>query len=404
MLVLKNGTLIDGTGRAPVRNAAVVIEGNRIKDAGAGVKYPPAATAVDLKGMTVMPGLIDAHVHCGGIIDLKPDWPAFVGREESRDYAEVRESSIAAGVTSTRSVGDCFPDIVQVRDEIAAGRLNGPRIFTTGPLFTAPGGHPASTIMGECRPEIRESATRCLDDPQQAREEVKKLADGGVDYIKAILASLNIFDYPNTFPMLSRAVLEALTDEAHRHGLRVVVHAEDPATAMEAAEAGADSIEHILTTPAGPEMPDDLVRLLLERGTYVVPTLSIIAVSDGVLRGVPRRLEDLKKGVKKLYDAGVNISAGTDAGGPDCRWGEVLHMEMELMQSAGMSAMDVIVAATRNNAENLGHADELGTIEKGKLADVIVVEGDPLKNMADSRNVRLVVKDGSIMLDKMVSR
>ena len=403
MLALTNGTLIDGTGNAPVRNATIVIEGNRIKDAGPGVSYPERATAIDLKGLCIMPGLIDCHVHCGGIIDLKPDRPAFVGREESCDYADMRECSIAAGVTTSRSVGDCFPDIVQVRDEIAAGKLYGPRLFTTGPLFTAPGGHPASTIMGGCRKEIVESATRCMDVPRQAREEVKKLADGGVDYIKAILASLNIFDYPNTFPMLSRKVLEAIADEAHRHGLRVVVHAEDPATALEAAEAGADSIEHICTTPAGPEIPDNLVELLLERDIYVVPTLSIISVSDGVLRGVPARLGDLKKGVKKLYDAGVNISAGTDAGGPDCRWGEVLHMEMELMESAGMATMDVIVAATRKAAENLGKADELGTIEKGKLADVIVVSGDPLKNISDTRNVRLVIKDGKIMFDRLLS-
>ncbi len=298
MLVLTNGTLIDGTGKAPVKNAAVVIEGNRIKDAGPGVSYPEEATKIDLKGLVILPGLIDCHVHCGGIVDLRPDRPAFVGREESCDYADVREWSITAGVTTTRSVGDCFPDIVQVRDEIAAGKLYGPRLFTTGPLFTAPGGHPATTIMAEVKKEVVARATRCLDSPRKAREEVNKLVDGGVDYIKAILASLNIFDYPKTFPMLSREVLEAIVDEAHKLGRRVVVHAEDPATALEAAEAGADSIEHICTTPAGPEIPDNLVRLLLDRGVYVVPTLSIIRLSDGVLRGLPARLGDLKKASK----------------------------------------------------------------------------------------------------------
>ncbi len=100
----------------------------------------------------------------------------------------------------------------------------------------------------------------------------------------------------------------------------------------------------------------------------------------------------------------MNISAGTDAGGPDCRFGEALHLEMELMVAAGMTPMDVIVSATRKAADNLGKADDLGTIEKGKLADVIVVSGNPLQNIADARDVRLVVKDGQVMLDRLLSR
>jgi imidazolonepropionase-like amidohydrolase len=400
MLVLKNGTLIDGTGQKPVRKTTVVIEGNRIKDAGTGISYPQSATVVDVKDMVIMPGLIDLHVHCGGVLDWEPGKIPFMGRQDSADYVNVRESSIAAGVTTTRSVGDYFPDIVQVRDEIAAGKLFGPRIFTTGPLITTPGGHPAYTIF-EGRKSIVEMATRLVDDPRRARDEVDKLVEGGVDCIKAILAGIDIF-HGSPIPKLSLKVLEAIIDEAHKHNRRAVVHVECIQDIVDALKLGADSIEHVVTSQANSNgISDELIKLFLDNKAFNVPTLSIIYISDGLLPGCPIRYPYLKKDIKMLYDAGINLATGTDAGGPHHPFGEALHLEMKLMVEAGMAPRDVIVFATKKAAENLGMEKELGTIEKGKLADIIVVSGDPLKNIEDAKNVKLVMKDGKMMLDKL---
>ncbi len=403
MLVLINGTLIDGTGREPVNKATVVIEGNRITDVGTNVKYPEKATVVDLKGLVIMPGLMDLHVHCGGIVNLKPGKPNFVDMEVSWKYADTRELSIANGVTTTRSTGDFFPDIVKVRDEIAAGKLYGPRFFVTGMQFQAPGGHPGHTIMGGDKYTL-EHSIREVDDPKKARDEVKKLIEGGVDFIKTQLSSMDIWNYPRKVPKLRLDVLDAIVDEAHKHNHRVISHAESTQDAFDAVKSGADSIEHTLMIGAEPtEILDGTIEMMLKQGTYIVPTFAITATYDGRYPGVPLRLEILKKNIKRFYDAGVNIATGTDAGAPDVQFGEATHLEMKLMVEAGMSPMDTIVSTTKKAAENLGKGKELGTIEKGKLADIIVVDGNPVKNITDAKNIRLVMKDGKIMLDKLLA-
>jgi len=167
----------------------------------------------------------------------------------------------------------------------------------------------------------------------------------------------------------------------------------------DAIQAGADSIEHgILPGGEVSEFKDDLINMMLKKETYFVPTLSIAwAYKDTY----PEVFSRLKKTFKKLFDAGVNISAGTDSGTPGVVIGKSLHKELEIMVEAGLSSLEAIVAGTRNAANNLGKANELGTIEPGKMADLIVVSGDPLKDIRNTKEIKMVIKDGRIMVNKI---
>lgn len=407
MLVLTNGTLIDGRGRKPIQKAIVVIKGNRVEQVGSRIKYPDDAIVIDLHGLSVMPGLIDCHLHLGGLTVDKPgkaigkvsfmDMLSFFW-DYLRNYAHRRRLAIENGVTTIRSGGDLYPHIVKLRDKIAAGRLPGPRIVTPGPTITAPGGHPASTIYKGNRYIIK-NAIRQIDNVNDAREEVRRLAEGGVDCIKAIYSDIDPMNIFNRVPRLSLDVLKAVADEAHRCDLKLMVHTGRPEEVMDSVNAGADSIEHgILPGGNYAKFGDELVRVMLDRGTYFVPTT---AVSWAYKETYPDFFSDLKKLIKKLHNAGINIAAGTDSGTPGVVIGRGLHKELELLVEAGLIPMEAIVAGTRNAACNLGRGNELGTIEKGKLADMIVISGNPLENIEKTRDIKMVIKNGAILVNQL---
>jgi len=407
VLALINVRLVDGTGYDPIENTAIIIDGNRIKNVGLVTSYPDNTNVVDLRGLTVMPGPIDCHLHLGGLTVDQPgkaigkvsfiDMASFFW-DYFRNYAHRRRLAIENGVTTIRSAGDHYPHIIRLRDKIAVGKLSGPRIFAPGPTITAPGGHPAGTIYKGNR-YIVKNAVRQIADVNTAREEVRKLIEGGVDCIKAIYSDINPMDTTQKVPRLSLDVLETLADETHRHNLRLMVHTGTPQETMDAVKAGADSIEHgILPGANSFDFGDDLIKMMLDKGTYLVPTLSIAwAYKDTY----PDIFTGLKRTFKKLHGAGVNIAAGTDSGTPGVVIGKGLHKEFELMVEAGISPMEAIIAGTRNAADNIAKASELGTIESGKLADVIAVFGDPLKDIRNTREIRLVIKDGEILVNKI---
>jgi len=407
VLALTNLRLIDGTGHSPSDNRTIIIDGKRIKNVGLVTSYPDNTNVVDLRGLTVMPGLIDCHLHLGGLtvdqpgkaigkISLK-DMASFFF-DYSRNYAHRRRLTIENGVTTIRSAGDHYPHIIRLRDKIAVGKLSGPRIFAPGPTITAPGGHPAGTIYRGNR-YIVENAVRQIADVNTAREEVRKLIEGGVDCIKAIYSDSNPMDSTQKVPKLSLDVLEALADETHRHNLRLMVHTGTPQESMDAVKAGADSIEHgILPGADSFDFSDDLIKMMLDKGTYFVPTLAIAWANKDTY---PDVFTGLKRTFKKLHGAGINIAAGTDSGTPGVVIGKGLHKELELMVEAGISHMEAIIAGTRNAADNLAKASELGTIESGKLADVIAVFDDPLKDIRNTREIKLVIRDGEILVNKI---
>jgi enamidase len=386
---------------------AIIIDGNRIKNIGLVTGYLDSTNVVDLRGLTVMPGLVDCHLHLGGLTRDQPgkaigkvsfiDMASFFW-DYFRNYAHRRRLAIENGVTTIRSAGDHYPHIIKLRDKIAAGKLVGPRIFAPGPTITAPGGHPAGTIYKGNRYIIK-NATREIAEVSSAREEVRRLVEGGVDCIKAIYSDSNPMDITHKVPRLSLDVLEVLADEAHQYNLRLMVHTGSPKETVDAIKAGADSIEHgILPGGDSTEFEDDLVKMMLDKGTFFVPTLAIAWANKDAY---PDLFAGLKTTLRKLHDAGVNMAAGTDSGTPGVVIGKGLHKELELMVEAGISPMEAITAGTRNAADNLGKANELGTIEPRKLADIIAVSGDPLKDIRDTREIKLVIKDGKILVNRV---
>ena len=407
MLVLINARMIDGTGHEPVEKATIVVDGNHILSVDPQISYPAEASIIDLMGLTIMPGLIDCHLHLGGFVIDKPGRP--IGQvslfdsipffwDYFRNYAHRRKLAIENGVTTIRSAGDIYPHITQLRDKIESGRLTGPRIFAPGPVFTAPGGYPAGTIYKR-NSYIKERATRQVSNTKNAREEVKKLAEEGVDCIKAIYSKIDPMDLTHQVPQLALDVLEAVVDEAHRQNLRVMVHTGSPDDTRDSVSVGADSIEHgILPGTNSTDFQHGTIKTMLNRGTYFVPTL---AIAWAYKEMYPDVFSASKKVLKQLHDEGINIALGTDSGAPGVVVGKAVHKELELMVEAGLSPMEAIIAGTKNAAENLGKGIELGTIEKGKLADMIVVSRNPLEEITYTRSVKLVIKDGKILVSKL---
>ena len=407
MLVLTNGNLIDGTGRDIVRNASVKITGNRIEDSGLGVEYPDNAEVIDVRNSTIIPGLIDCHVHLGGFTIDKPGqeigkvtlagmlsftWDYF------RNYKHRRQLAVQNGVTTIRSAGDLHPHIITLRDTIASGKLTGPRIVACGPTITAPGGHPASTIYKGNR-YIAENAIRQIDNVDAARSEVRNLAEAGVDWIKAIYSDINPMNINQKVPRLSFELLEALADEAHNNNLRLMVHTGRINEMTDAVRVGTDSIEHgILPGNDSGGLNDRLIQSILDNGIFFVPTM---AIAWAYKEMYPDFFSSLKSMVLRLYDSGVKIAAGTDSGTPGVVIGKGLHIELKLLVESGLSPMEAIMAGTRNAAENIGRLDETGTIEKGKLADLVVLHGNPLEQITNTGDIRMVIKEGVVLINKL---
>jgi enamidase len=381
-LVIRGGRVWDGTGREPVENGIVVIQGERIACLGKECPIPQDAMVVDAEGLTVLPGLVDMHIHFGALVgdDAMRPLPLLLW-----DYARARPAHrrafIEAGVTSIRSVGDLIY-IVYLKREVAKGKLAGPRIFTAGPIFTAPGGHPASTLF-KGNPWLIKHGTRQMAAPEAARAEVRKLASQGVDGIKAVYTD------GVQLPRLSLEVLRAIADEAHKHGLWVAVHASSAQEMREAVLAGADTIEHIPSEP----LDEEVLALLRERRVTLVPALA-------VWKGKPERLKLLQANVARAHAAGVRIAAGTDTQGVNMAFGDSLHWELELLVEAGLTPAEALRAATGVAWEMLG----VGVLQPGAPADLMLVEGDPLTRIGDVRNVRVVIQGGRVLLDRRKSK
>jgi enamidase len=255
-----------------------------------------------------------------------------------------------------------------------------------GPFFTAPGGHPVSTFVTD-HPSWPEEATRQVTDPEIAREEVRLLGEAGVDFIKVVLSSCP-WPYRDPSPRLDSEVFLAIVEEAQGLGLPVAVHTDTPEDVTEAVTAGAYSIEHGVTTG---ELDEDLAALIAETGAYYVPTMTW---TPGYSSST---VADLVDRISLLREAGARVAVGTDAAVSSTVWGTTLYRELRYMIRAGYEPMDALMAATAVNAEMLGWSDRLGTIEPGKLANLIAVEGDPLEDIAALREVRLVVLNGVVV-------
>jgi imidazolonepropionase-like amidohydrolase len=344
-----------------------------------------------------MPGLIDCHIH------LLNFWTA---KDETTMSADIEtelpkrlNDFLTAGVTTVKSVGDSEDDILRVREKLASGELAGPRLLVTGAAFAAPGSHPATTVYGQ-NPWLRYRATVETDSPEPAREAVRRLAAKKVDavkivhqggckhgspyFFKAELLGLNV-----QILKLEKAGLGAIIDETHQHGLKVTVHTVDANAAIEALEAGADGLEHGVIEHRLKD--DQVVELLLRNRASYVPTLCLI------------KLEEKTAGVryanlKQVADAGVKVALGTDSFCGLGKFGENTIEEAERSAEAGIRAAQILRMATKDAAEHLGMKD-LGVVAPGKLADLLLLDGDPSTSISDLRKLSIVIQNGAIVVD-----
>lgn len=406
MLAFTNAHLIDGTGSAPVTGATVLVDGKRIAGAGPKVPVPVGATVIDLKGKALLPGLIDCHAHYGD----REDRPGLNNAEESFHYAPVRDATLAWGITTIRSAGDWLKDALETRDLIEDGLLRGPRLICCGKQFGKRHGHPASTVW-RSDPATVDNAGCYPETVEEARQCVRELAAAGTNYLKITVCRDGLSIYPETMEPLTDHVLEAIVDEGHKHDLWVMCHIDRAADAIKLIEYGADEIDHLIAVGLA-ELPDEvtydrLFELMVDKGTWLTPTIILARTRDQHMaeKGVPTPVDGyFIPHYRKAYEAGVRMGCGCDSGTPLVPWGPSLHWELrEYVYGLGMSPLEALGCATRNNATICGIDHKVGTIKEGLLADILVVDGDPAKRIDDTQNVRMVLKEGAIVLDKMLA-
>ena len=408
MLLFKNTLLINGTGRTSMENMDVLIEGERIAEVGRNIEAPENAVVVNLQGKSLLPGLIEAHLHMGGlteISDLKN--AAFGGRELTRDFSDLRESTLKHGVTTVRSCGDYLRDALRLRGEIESGKLAGPRIVTCGCSFQRRGGHPGFTVWRSDSATLREAAA-FPETREEAEETVRMLADSGVDFIKIIMNSLNLSDPASArLPKIDIDIAEAITRAAHRQGMLVAAHCENAWDGLKLVRMGVDDIEHLFLPSyknldaENEGLCEELFTLMAKNGTYLTPTAYVSTIHDPT-GGAGN---DAVPIFGKAYGMGVKLSMGTDSGAPGVYHGSSLHGELEVMvREQGIPAAAVIKAATQINSQLVGKSDRIGTVEPGKLADLLIVSGNPVENISDIRNVEMVLRNGKIVVDNFMSQ
>jgi imidazolonepropionase-like amidohydrolase len=422
-LVLEGGTLIDGTGRPPVNDAVIVIAGSRILGIGmkGKVAYPPGARVVSTEGKTILPGLIDSHIH---LRDHMP--PMF----------------LHYGVTTVADTNNYTDWTVAQREAVKSGKIKGPRLFVSGTAIDGAAGNPNSTsprqpfgAYSHTSSDGSTSPSVALESVAETRTYVRSLAGKHVDMVKT--------DLDLTFDQLRAAI-----DEANKLHLPLVGHTQN---IRQAAEAGHKYMEHtdtlgraVLDQMGGPAKVKEgganperlmdtslfpaLVQFMVKQGVFVNPTMfarwrtstprgeewakaATDLIKDPNLAFVPQTIRDSwprlarrdqdAEGYKKTTEflrqyaqGGGKIIAGTDAGAMP---GLSLHYEMQMLVDAGIPPMKVLQAATLWGAESFGQGKELGSVEVGKLADITIIEGDPLKDIAMTKNIRMVIKDGKVI-------
>ena len=391
MLTLCDATIWTGEKGASPDRLSVRIQENRIVEI---VRSSSSAggRTLDLSGHWVVPGLIHAQVHFGAPFWYPHRNAATHPRSElsprciwdyARDFARRRRACLDHGVTSVRSLGDPLPDILKIRGLQARAQLNGPRIWTAGPLLTAPGGDPNP-------PGFPEDAwwaartVRAVRDTASARRAVTELRLSGVNLITAVYGGRP------AVPQLSAPLLQGIIADAQAVSLPTAVRTSTALDMEEAVDAGAWSIEHGCPREGvdGPRLGGIWETMAL-RGVYFVPALT---VQDG-----RDRQRWTQRVVREAHAAGVPLVMGTGANQPHARLGASVVDELSLLVASGLTPAEALTAATRTAAECLGAAEEIGTIGVGKLADLVVVKGNPLADPATLARPSLVLQGGRVV-------
>jgi imidazolonepropionase-like amidohydrolase len=405
VVAIRAGRLIDGTGRAPVANAVIVVADGRIADVGPGVKVPEGARVVDLSDRTVLPGFLDAHVHLTGRSLGEGAWENAAVRDLPQDGAirGVRNAKLTleAGFTTVRNVGAGHYSDVALRNAIREGVVPGPRMLVAGYSIGITGGHCDTNGYG---PGIVERGPEqgIADGVDEILKAVRTQVKRGADVIK-VCATGGVLSEGDAVGVQQYTAeeLAALVEEAHLTGRRVAAHAHGTEGIKAALRAGVESIEH------GSMLDDEAIALFKSEGAFLVPTLmaqeSVEEHSkSGVLKGERAEKASFvapkaRASFRKAAAAGVKVALGTDSG--VFPHGRNAH-EFTLMVENGMKPMDAIVAGTRNAADLLGVLSEVGTLERGKVADVVAVQGDPLEDIRVLESPVFVMHEGKIIRDR----
>ena len=395
-LVIRRVLLIDGTG-AKLERATVVVDGDRIAVVGpdSRVKIPRGSRVVEGRGRALLPGLIDCHVHY--CLDAGPDTIRTLEQDDPTVTAikavTHARATLEAGITTVRDVGSRDHISISVARAIKAGIIPGPRTLNAGLAICMPGGH--AWFIG-----------RQADGPAEVVQAVREQIRAGADVIKFI-ATGGVLT-PGTSPgatQLTPEELRAGVEEAARAGRRAAAHAHGAEGMKNALRAGVHSIEH------GTLLDDEALDLFLERRAFLVPTLSAIqsgfehgktgGMPDYALEKCAGMAEAQRKNFRKAVKAGVQIAMGTDAGTPFNHHGRNAQ-ELRRMVQLGLTPMRALEAATRLAATLLGLEQEIGTVEAGKQADLIVVKGNPLDDIAlleESARLECVIQGGKVVKD-----
>jgi imidazolonepropionase-like amidohydrolase len=401
-IAIKAARMIDGTGAAPVSNAVVLIDGDTITAAGSNLAIPPNATVIDLGNATILPGFIDAHVHLIGRPLGEPGWE----NESVRDlegYGAIRgvenaRKTLLGGVTTVRNVGAPYFNDIALRTAIDEAHVAGPRMRAAGHAIGITGGHCDDNGY---RPGVADRGPRdgVADGPDEVRSAVRNQVKYGADVIK-VCATGGVLSEGDAVgaTQYSFEELKALVDEANKLDRKVAAHAHGTEGIKLATRAGVSSIEH------GSFLDEEGAKLMASRGTYLVPTLSAVetverAAKNGVLKGLRAQkalaaAAAARNAIKIAIANGVPIAMGTDAGvGPH---GANMHEITLMVQWGGMKPLDAITASTMGGARLLGWDNRIGSLTKGKYADVIAVDADPLQDITTLEHVSFVMKGGVV--------
>ena len=418
--VIRNARVIDGSGRPPLERQAIFIESGKIRSILPDTDSLTAGPGhVDASGKTVIPGLIDMHAHLisGGFDTVVDVGASYVVDDQKRVLRQMLYWGVVGCHFSVQPIGNGL----WLRQALASGEIEGPRLFVSGPGVTAPAGWAGSNQM-DARIE--------LDDPDDAPAAVAGLAENGVDFVKIFYDSM-CCAFHQAMPMLRKDVMQRVIAEAHRHGLPVASHVYELEGHREVLQAGGDILYHSSVTG---EIDDEYLEAMRANGSLYVATLSIYndtyepeairawADSSWVRESVPkatletlgpggpldefdaftrrdniaRQLPTIMGNMKKIHDAGIPFAVGPDTGVPGVFPGLSVHREMELMVAAGVPELAAISAATQQAATFAGEP-LIGSLAPGKSADLLILSEDPLTDIRATRSIETVVKEGRVV-------